>query len=360
MLRIQFFIWVILSTLSACSNVDRSRFSPTLTAQRSVIASQEDLGEYVAQKLNLRYIDLRPNCRGLSTPSFLCAGIMIRGTQKNPAYHVWNNSPASIAKGGVSFSYLRSDADFNRLAYNYTNGYIFMPILDSKGKLHPNILCSFPTDAWTESRADAGCGEYPAYPGSDLCHLKDVNTAEQWWADYTSHPIERQRWQCGFDVRDSRNTLAGPAFAASQAARTLMGDEGFQKQNEMIVEVWPEDSGKDLPLEAFFYVEGSAEGLADAQYNQQDLKITDDVLIPIIKLRLPISDTRAIYTPDAPATFTYNPCDQTEPMPPAARSRHPASIPLSMSGCNDCSAQWTDGAQRPPELPDTLPPVFCS
>jgi len=291
--------------LASCTSVERAT-SPAVTARAPVI--QENLGEQVARHLTSRYADTRSDCGKPSMPSFLCSGVMLRGTSSDPKYHVWDNSPASINKGGVSFSYLRADTDFKKLAYSYNNGYIFESYVHAGDKIHPEILCSFPIDAATSHRSDAGCGMYPGYAGSGPCHLKGVTTSGQWWEDYTSHPTDRRIRQCGFDVRNSRNELGGPAFAASVGARADLGAEGYETQNEIILKTWDDNLGRVLPLEAFFYI--GAAGLPVAQRNQRDLRATDGILIPIISVRL-------APTQDGRATFYYIASDQTEPMPVA-------------------------------------------
>jgi hypothetical protein len=288
---------------------------PVPSAEPPVI--QENLGEQVARHLTNRYADTRTNCGTDSRPAFLCAGIMIRGTSSNPTYHVWNNSAGAKEKGGVSFSYLRSDTDFRKLAYSYTNGFVFTSYEHAATKIHPEVLCSFPIDAGTDYRVDNGCGQFREFVGSGACHLRNILTAAQWWADYNSHPSSRHSWQCGFDVKDSRNALAGPAFAASVGARRHLGLEGYEEQNEVVVKTWADNLGKTLPLEAFFYIYQST-GLAVAQRNQRDLKATDGILIPIISVRL-------APTQNGTATFYYIPSDQTEPMPPATAEAADAS-----------------------------------
>lgn len=291
--------------LVSCTSVEQA--PPTMSvAQAPVI--QENLGEQVARHLTTRYADTRENCGADSKPAFLCNGVMIRATVTNPTYHVWENSPASIAKGGVSFSYLRSDLNVRQMVFDYTNGFIFQSYSHVTGKTLPEILCSFPVDGWTASRSDAGCGPYPGYAGSGACHLKSVTTGAQWWADFNSHASYRGAWQCGFDVRDSRNILAGPAFAASLNARSYLSLSGSERYNEIILKAWANNLGKTLPLEAFFYLAGT-NGLSDAQRNQRDLKNTDGVVIPIISVRLP--------TATVGGTFYYIAGDQTQAMPPA-------------------------------------------
>ncbi|QSB19715.1 hypothetical protein JN403_01050 [Pseudomonas sp. 15A4] len=293
-------------TITSCATVDRSTapFPPQQTP-----SIQEDLGQQVVRHLTTRYADVRSNCGTDSQPAFLCSGVTIRGTASNPTYHVWNNSPASLAKGGVSLSYLRADSKFEKLAYGYTNGYIFNAYFYAGNQIHPEVLCFFPIDAGTVNRAGKGCGAYPGFAGSGPCHLQGVDTAANFWTHYNAHSDSRHSYQCGFDVTDGRNTLAGPAFAAGVGAMKLMGAESFGTQNEFIMAAWADGLGKTLPLEAFFYLNGT-DGLSVAQRNQRDLKATDGRLIPIINVKLSRSTTD-------PATFYYLPADQTEPMPPA-------------------------------------------
>jgi hypothetical protein len=265
-------------------------------------AIQQDTGDDVARHLEDRYSKTAADCGTPSQPSFLCNGVMIRGTSSEPTYHVWENSAASIEKGGVSISYLRSDVNYNKLAYGYNNGYILTAYFYAAEKLHPEVLCLFPIDAGTSARTNKGCGDYPGYAGSGPCHLQGITTATEWWTHYNSHASSRHSYQCGFDVTDARNSAAGPAFAAGLAAMGLMGPESFREQNELILAVWGNGLGKTLPLEAFFYVAGLP-GLTVAQRNQLDLNSTDGVWIPVIKLTLPASE-------GGKATFTYSAGDQ--------------------------------------------------
>lgn len=312
-MSMRLFLFSFFSMLVSCATVDNPPQSPSVqspTIQSPAVQSPttyESYGRQVARHLKERYESTAENCEGPSRPSFLCNGVMVRGTASNPDFHVWENSPTSIAKGGVSVSYLRADSKFNKLAYGYNNGYFMTAYLFVKEKLHPEVLCFFPIDAATVNRADKGCGANSAFAGSGPCHLEGVTTAAQWWTRYNSHPNNRHNYQCGFDVRDDRNTLAGPAFAAGVKAMGLMGGESFQTQNEFRLATWGNGLGKQLPLEAFFYLEGSA-GLLSAQHNQRDLKNTDGILIPIISLRLPA-------TQGAAATFYYFDEDQTEALP---------------------------------------------
>jgi len=232
---------------------------------------------------------------------------MIRGTSYREGRYAWDNSPANHESGGVSFSYLRKDSVYRKLAYGYTNGYIFEPYTFAVDKVHPEVMCSFPVDASTSQREDKGCGVNPTYAGSGLCAYQGISTAQQWWQHYQRVPsASRRSAQCGFEVRDELNWRAGPAFIESLAAMALAGKESFDTQNELRLAVWADGSGTSLPLEAFFYTVGNAgeaQGRSDAQHNQRDFLKSSRIWVPVISIKLP-----AIQGVDA--TFRYSAADQ--------------------------------------------------
>ncbi|WP_025110038.1 hypothetical protein [Pseudomonas sp. H1h] len=269
-------------------------------------------GPQIASHLNTLYGRQFPNCnKSESQPAFLCSGVTLRVTARDPAglYKVWDPSPASVKSGGVSYSYLRQDANFGRLAWGYGNGYILYPFLEQPpGKLHLKVLCSYPMDAWTWSRSTTSvCGPTPQYPNvSQACHLAGVFTGEQaktaWDVSYENKNLR----QCGFDVRDERDHLAGPAFYQSLRAKTLLGATGFGQQNEIVIRIWAAGQANALPIMAFFFIAGGTNaGLADAQYNQRDFynSTNPKIVVPIIRLTPAASAA-------APATFTYSAADQ--------------------------------------------------
>lgn len=237
---------------------DSARGAVPRVAQSAAI--QQDTGEDVARHLTNRYADVASNCEVDSQPAFLCNGVKIRGTSYKEGRHAWDNSPANHTSGGVSFSYLRKDSVYRKLAYGYSNGYIFEAYKFADGKIHPEVFCSFPIDAGTSERADHGCGAHPTYADSGLCAYQGISTAQQWLQHYQRVPSAgRRHAQCGFEVRNDLNWRAGPAFIQSLAAMPLLGNESFDTQNELRLSVWSDGSGASLPLEAFFYIAGGSE-----------------------------------------------------------------------------------------------------
>lgn len=302
----KYLLFIALASLISACTVHES-VNPGSLPTRSVAL---DTGAATAQALQTRYNDTAANCGLASMPAFLCSGVMLRATQYAPTYHVWNPSPASVTSGGVSFSYLRSDAKFNQVPYYMVDGFIVRPWLQATNKFHIQVLCAFPVDGYTDRRSAAGCGPSALYPNdSDLCHLQGIQTAAQWKAHYESIPANapnRMQHQCAFSVRDSDNNYAANNFYQALAAQRSISS---LIQNELRIATWPQDIAADLPVEAFFYLDGSTAGLANAKANQQDFYTQSaGIVVPVIKLKLPrtLADT---------AQFTYSAGDQAVTTP---------------------------------------------
>ncbi|MEX6662739.1 halovibrin HvnA [Pseudomonas sp. W2-17] len=263
-------------------------------------------GNAVAASIQLAYQDTRHDCGNASKPAFLCAGVLFRGTSTSGAHHAWNPAPG---KTGVSFSYVRKDANFDHLAVGTDNGFIFYPILSApSGKDHMYVLCSFPIDGYTWIRAQPGCGESSRYPGvSGRCQSQGISTADQWKAHFDKGPSGADReliygYVCAFDVSTEMNALGAESFYQSLRAMHLLPAELKHRYNELIVQAWAQDIPAKLPIQAFFYT--SVSGLVSAKHNQWDFfNNTGGIFVPIIHMTLP-----AVVTGDA--TFTYNPADQ--------------------------------------------------
>jgi hypothetical protein len=267
-------------------------------------------GPQVAEELNVLYQRRFPNCNNEnSQPAFLCSGVTFRVTvrDKENVYKVWDPSPTSVASGGVSFSYLRSDSNLGQLAWGNTNGLIFYPPFDvPPGKIAVDYLCAYPMDGWNWLRTSP-CGPYASFPTqSGACQDAGITSAEQWLAVWNSPSDNPNLRQCSFDIREARGTLAGPAFYQFVRAKGMLGAQGFSEQNEILVKTWAAGQPDTLPLMAFFYVPGGpAQDLADARYNQRDFynSTRSHIIVPIIRLTLAPSPTGA-------ATFDYNESDQ--------------------------------------------------
>ena len=259
-------------------------------------------GAAVATNLTSRYNDIRQDCGKPSMPAFLCRGIILRSTVPSNAYKSWNPSPHSQSSGGVSFSYLSKDAKFTGLVFGQKNGFIFYPVLARPaGTREIEVLCAYPLDGATQLREKPGCGAHPYSPDrSRRCQTIGVTTAEQWIANRRANT-----WNlCSFDVRDAMNDLGATSFyqtiRAHQLANFFAGPHDYI---ELVMATWPQNIPNELPIEAFFYLDG---GLAGARHDQTDFyNSTGGGVKPIIKIVLP---TQA----SADAQFIYNEADQVK------------------------------------------------
>jgi hypothetical protein len=204
----------------------------------------------------------------------------------------------------VSFSFLRDDAKYAKLAYGYTHGFIVYPEVFRPGvATELAILCSFPIDADSDARSENGCGANAAYPAeSGPCQRQGITTAAGWVAHYQGGPPGNnpRRRQCGFTVAEG-TTNSAAIFKASIDAEAGLGVETFNVQNEVIIGSWKNTPDK-VGVEAFFY--SAAAGLADARSEQADFQRTVGAWRPLIKITLPATQA-------AQATFEYRPADQS-------------------------------------------------
>lgn len=258
------------------------------------------VGADTAADMTKRYADAAAGCGpDMKRPAFECSGILLRGTAPSKNYHAWNPSPGSVARGGVSVSFLRVDAEFNQLAYNYLNGFTFYDAVSNPaGKEWVSVLCSFAVDAATGVRDQKGCGKNTVKPVlSQACQLQNIFTAEQWLVNFKATGTQNQ---CGFDLQGDN---PAQAFNETLRATNLISAQSFKMDNELIVATWPQDIPERLPIQSFFYLKG---GLPGAQYDQVDFYKSTGLFVPVINIALPA--TRA-----ADAVFTYNNADQVVP-----------------------------------------------
>lgn len=297
------FVLAVLLSLSFAVSADDRRDSHASTS-----------GADVAKTLSALYSNTVENCGSDSKPAFLCSGVTLRATETNASFYPWNPSPSSVARGGVSFSWLRKDSNFSELVFGYGNGFIFYPILSNpSGKQKIEILCFFPLDSASTARGGpGGCGSHKLYPMvSGLCHEQTpkIDSAAGWYSHYSSISdvnFDRHHHQCGFDVRDKVNYHAGPNFTAGVKARALLTGRDQTFLNEIILATWDQNIPKQLPIMAFFYINDSSKTkwLADAKNDQQRFyQQSGGMIVPIIKITLPS-------TAAGTATFIYSDADQ--------------------------------------------------
>lgn len=261
-------------------------------------------GEDTTRSLNDRYRNTTWDCGAWSKPAFLCSGVIIRATA---SAKFWVPQDKSIANGGISASYLRKDARFPHLVYGRNNGFTLYPAFanPSPNKAY-EVLCSFPHDAGTDNRADRGCTDHTATATvENYCDLMNVMNAQDWVRRFGKTATNHVDL-CGFDVRDRRDSFAGPAFMASIEARNLAGANLFPMQNELRIATWQNNPPVDPPVESTFYSvppTSDTSGLENARANQIEWWIATKRYLPLVRLDLP-------QTMSADALFSYNATDQ--------------------------------------------------
>lgn len=263
-------------------------------------ASQDATAQRIAEVLQARYADTRPDCGGPTLPAYLCSGIVLRGTKTSSAYHSWDPSPSAVETGAVSFSFLRKDSEFGAFAVGYQNGFIFAPYLSTEGKVKPAVLCAFPIDASTYRRDQRGCGSYETYPvKSAPCQKQGIRKAEGWRSSFTRVAGANGKFtQCGFDVTGEDS--AGAFLESIKAMKYAPSFVGANPENELRIETWKSGIPDKLPIEAFFY---SGDALASARHDQRDFYDQTGIVVPIVRITLPSS-------PAADTVFAYRAQDQ--------------------------------------------------
>lgn len=289
---------------------------PASTALGSVAALpqatvRED-GPTVERHLRKRFAETFNACKSASGalwPTFLCSGILMRGTGDYGNYYPWNPPPGS----DVSFVWLRQDSNF-RGSWK-ANGFIFLPkfFADKFGDYSIYVNCAFVADAYTWIRSQRGCGPTNSYPAESApCDKVGVRTAEQYRDKYAPSNWFDQRI-CGFTMTQASGLNTSEGFLQMRRAMGMMGARSFDEWNELVVAEWPQNQAK-LPLEAFYYIANptncatgrcppldTSRGLA--QKDQRDLITVTGRWIPIIRITL-------AQKVDASAAFDYVVGDQ--------------------------------------------------
>lgn len=262
--------------------------------------------EGVVKQIESWYSDTRSNC-GID-PAVDCSGVMLRAThrwdekvgnpEKVPAstdplkYHVWNPSPASVASGGISVSWMRAD----QIAYrdpglSANNGIIFTPrqfVNDPDKKL--NVVCAFPIDAWTDFRSERGClDNNRTAETEDSCQALGISDAAGWTRHFNSvqasSTSDRHQKQCGFSLKKSlgraQRTEAFKDFIAARQAIANTRD-ALETQTELRVATWNNDK---VPVAAFFY--NVAAGRKQAMKNQFDYYQHTGSWVPVVRFDFP-------------------------------------------------------------------------
>lgn len=229
------------------------------------------------------------DCGDPRNPAYQCSGILLRATDTTPSSVPWEPSDRQLAKGSVSFSWVRGDVGFAR-PFSRGNGFILYPNQDvPTGKASDmHIRCSFPLNASTNSRDTLqGCGPLPGHAlTTDTCQNLGITTAAQWLQRYADG-AESQT--CGWYLEGVDSLRAAPAFKAAADAHQGLDAKRWATNNEVLVAVWPKGSGGTLPLHSFFHIAGDRRELVKAQRDQIRYHQQYGRFIPVVSLGFPES-----------------------------------------------------------------------
>lgn len=275
-----------------------------------IASARADIGSDTASLLTMMYNDTRTDCGSPTRPAFTCSGVLVRATQPTTAYQFYSISPNSQATGGVSVSYLRKDAKFQRLAFNMSSGFIFDTVLDNPtDHIDYQVLCSFPIDSGTYARKGVGaCGDYLHTTQVErFCNEMGIQTAEQFIAAYRNNTADPRGSQCAFDVRMGQPNTANAFYQSLRAVSLLGEDDQWQwngsqfQENEIMIAPWVIDPPRSPSILAAFYTEDK--GIRGAQINQIQWYQASKRFLPMIRMTMP--NTRA-----EEVTFAYAPESQ--------------------------------------------------
>lgn len=281
------------------------------------------VGEEAAAQLNAWYRSGVRDCGSPTRPAILCSGVTLRATTTTPAFLPWDPSPDGVAKGGMSASWLRADANFPDTFL--PNGFIFYPPAEAPaGSMPIESLCVFATDGDTHNRrALHGCGPHSHNVNrSGPCEDLGIRTATQWLANYYTTPgvAPTSPYQCGWNIQEGRE--AADRFEQNILARAQLPWGAWRSYTEVVLKTWVAGSGGSMPIHSFFYRTGNAQALANARYDQTRYFNLYGKALPVVALSMPASQ-------DGQAEFTYSGADQAIALPEYVEDTRPQVLEAS-------------------------------
>jgi len=251
-------------------------------------------GDDIAKRLVKRYKSGKEKCydkRKNERPAYECSGIMIRGV--NPKLKLaWNMKEMNKHKKAFSLAYLRHDQVFSRFPGDYKSGFIIYPHMNTPRKKNKyKMYCSFPLDGWTDYRDGHGCGISQQFkdPSTNHCRRQNIKSFDKWKSHFKKIVEKHTRRQCGFDLT---RKSAAKYFAISIAAKKYIQSRARYskyavRNNELRMHSWNEKKPKNIPIEAFFYLLGSAAGKRNAEKYQDQFYSRGGGAVPVVGIRLP-------------------------------------------------------------------------
>lgn len=333
----------LLSGVWSCASIAISLDTATSEyADTATNSSARNNGKAIANMLTNSYENIVENC-GEGKPAYLCSGVTIRGTSPKLDRFALDPSPGSVQSGGVSFSWLRQDAKFWKLSFNYGNGFIVFNKFNSPVEVdnHLEYLCFYPEDAGTGSRANKGCGESSTFPKeSGPCQPQGIYTADQWLEHFKQAPAgsNKYQYQCGFIITEQGQYDGAGAFRQGLLANKLLHGNDLSEQNEIRIATWSTSQQgypERFPVQAFFYINSNVEaaassetitpGINGARYDQFYFYQRTGIWVPVIRITLPKTVSEDV-------KFEFLPSDQ--------RVLESVNLIPVITGLLDCKRRW--------------------
>ncbi|OCT24306.1 hypothetical protein [Pseudomonas putida] len=290
----------------------QTQLSIKQTASSQPLVELNKRGEQVIAQLKAWYDATPADCAGPDKPSYLCSGIEMRATETSPDVFSWDPSQKHLDKGAIAFSWVRRDTNFARPAERF-NGFLFPPLQAiPDGKINDlQVLCTFPTDGGTDNRETAqGCGPQRRFEATtDACQKIGIQNAQEWLQAYSEDDIRRSRF-CGWDLREEPANMRAQWFEMPVKIRASLEPDAWMGYNEILLPVWEVGVGSDLPIYAFFYVEGEQQARVLAQHDQVRYHAAYGQSIPVVRIKFPTNKDQLM-------VFTYADEDQAvgQPVP---------------------------------------------
>lgn len=252
----------------------------------------------IVKRLKYRYNNAVGKCLNShkkEKPAYECSGILIRGVNYNlKMKFAWDMKELNKQKEAFSVSYLRRDQVFSSFPRNYDSGFIIYPHLKTpRIKNTYKVLCSFPLDADTDLREGYGCGRSKGdtTQKSSHCDKQNIKSLDKWISHYNNIMSSRYKnfvaRQCAFEMTTKSATKY---FVISlQANKYIQSHSNLYsyRNNDIRMHAWNAEKAEKLPIEAFFYLLGSARGKYLAEKYQDQFYQKGGGEVPIVGIRLP-------------------------------------------------------------------------
>jgi len=240
----------------------------------------------IAKRLKYRYNSVKKcTSRGKEKPAYQCNGILIRFVRPGLAY-AWDMKALNKQKDSFSIAYLRRDQIFSSVLGS-DSGFIVYPHLKTpKKKNSYKVFCSFPFDAATDGRTGHGCGKFPNDVLSNHCDRLKIKSYNGWKTYFNNIRNTGMARHCAFDMtKKSAAKYFDIALKAKRFIEKQVPGYAFS-HNELKMHAW-NAKAKKIPIEAFFYLYGSAAGKHNAEKYQDQFFSRGGGKVPIVGIRLP-------------------------------------------------------------------------